>query len=60
MELTIQRSLGYWVVTGKSADPNVFITCVTADEAMEILQQLNGKKFEELEAFIKLRSKLNA
>lgn len=62
MELTIKYGLGGWVVCPMyySANRmiNPVITCNSSEEAMDIQEQLNGKKLQEIEAFIKLRKKL--
>ena len=36
---------------------NPVIMCESSDEAMNTYLQLNGKKLQEIEAFIKLRNK---
>ena len=63
IELTISHFLNRWVVSPKHQTANRMYTpvidCETFDEAMEIHQQLNGKKLQEIEAFIKLRKKLD-
>lgn len=64
VELTIRYSLGEWIVCPEHVTANRMIKpvigCSSSEEAMEIHQQLNGKKLQEIEAFIKLRNKLNA
>lgn len=62
VELTIHCSGERWWVVPKHYTGNRMINpvinCDTSEEAMDILHQLNGKKLQEIEAFIKLRRKL--
>lgn len=62
MELTIKYSLGGWIVcplhNTANRMINPVITCSSSEEAMDIQEQLNGKRLQEIEAFIKLRNKL--
>lgn len=64
IELTIRSFLNDWIVAPKHLSANRMINptvvCSTFDEAKEVYQQLDGKKLQEIEAFIKLRNKLNA
>ena len=64
VELTIQCMSSSWWVAPKYQTANrmhcPIIECSSPEEAMSIFQQLNGKKLQEIEAFIKLRKKLNA
>jgi hypothetical protein len=62
VELTISFCLGEWLVAPMHMTANRMINptiaCSTFDEAMGIHEQLNGKKLQEIEAFIKLRNQL--
>ena len=60
MELTIFSFAGKWTVANKTPvySKIVYIECDTGDEAMEILQQLNGKPYEVIDAFYKTRKRL--
>lgn len=60
MELTIQRSANYWVVMNKHPTYSkvIYMKCEEADEAMEILQQLNGQPYEVIDAFHKTRERI--
>jgi hypothetical protein len=60
MELTIQYLMNKWVVTNKQPvfSKIIYIECDEADEAMEILQQLNGKPYEVIDAFHRTRERL--
>lgn len=61
MELTIVKSAwSMWGVTNKHPTYSkiVFIDCDTSEEAMEVLQQLNGKSYEVIRDFQKARDKL--
>jgi hypothetical protein len=59
MELTIQSTWGKWVVMNKQPTYSkiIAIVCETSEEAMEILQQLNGQPYEVIHAFHKTREK---
>jgi hypothetical protein len=62
MELTIVKSAwSMWGVTNKHPTYSkiVFIDCDTSEEAMEILQQLNGKPYEVIHAFHRTRERLS-
>jgi hypothetical protein len=62
MELTIQYNWGQWIVMSKEHKLgmySVYIQCQTSDEAMEILQQLNGKPYEVIDAFHRTRDRLS-
>jgi hypothetical protein len=61
MELTILKMLSKWVVANKEPvyTKIVYIECDEADEAMEILQQLNGKPYEVIHAFQRTRERLS-
>jgi hypothetical protein len=62
MELTIVKSAwSMWGVTNKHPTYSkiVFIDCDTSEEAMEILQQLNGKSYEVINAFHRTRERLS-
>lgn len=61
MELTIKHLLGGWLVTnakGVFGAPYISIGCDSAEEAMEILHQLNGKPYEVINAFYQTRKRL--
>ena len=61
MELTIVKSAwSMWGVTNKHPTYSkiVFIDCDTSEEAMELLQQLNGQPYEVLDAFQRTRRRL--
>lgn len=61
MELTIKHLLGGWLVTnakGVFGAPYISIGCDSAEEAMNILQQLNGQPYEVIDAFHKTRERL--
>jgi hypothetical protein len=61
MELTIVNSAwSKWGVTNKHPvfSKIVFIDCDTSEEAMEILQQLNGQPYEVINAFQRTRERL--
>jgi hypothetical protein len=55
MELTIHTFMGKWAVVNKQPPHSkiIFIECDTSEEAMEIVQQLNGQTFEVIDAFHK-------
>lgn len=63
MELTVQYNWGRWIVRNKhdgkylGAD-YISIPCETSEEAMNILQQLNGQPYEVIDAFYRARKKL--
>jgi len=62
MELTIVKSAwNMWGVTNKHPTYSkiVFIDCDTSEEAMEVLQQLNGKSYEVINAFQRTRERLS-
>ena len=61
MELTILKMLSKWVVANKEPvyTKIVYIECDEADEAMEILQQLNGQPYEVINAFQRTRERLS-
>jgi hypothetical protein len=61
MELTIQYNWGQWIVcnTEPKYSKVISIQCQTSDEAMEILQQLNGKPYEVIDAFHRTRERLS-
>ena len=63
MELTIICRLGIWYVTNRlpSVQPhkNVSIKCNSGDEAIEILQVLNGSPYEEIQHFAKVQNRLS-
>ncbi len=62
MELTIVKSAwSMWGVTNKypTYSKIVFIDCDTSEEAMEILQQLNGQPYEVINAFQRTRERLS-
>ena len=63
VELTIRYGLDEWIVCPKYVTANRMInpviSCANGDEAMSIYEQLNGKKLQEIEAFIRLRNKLS-
>jgi hypothetical protein len=62
MELTIVKSAwSMWGVTNKHPTYSkiVFIDCDTSEEAMEVLQQLNGKSYEVINAFQRTRERLS-
>jgi hypothetical protein len=63
MELTIQFNWGNWIVVPKEMSMSTdwfWITCETSEEAMEILQQLNGKSYEVIHGFAEARKRLTA
>lgn len=55
MELTIQSHMGKWAVMNKHPmySKIIFLEFDTADEAMKLLEQLNGKPYEVIDAFCK-------
>jgi hypothetical protein len=59
MELTIIHR-GKWIVCNKQPvySKVVSIYCDTSEEAMELLQQLNGQPYEVLDAFQRTRRRL--
>jgi len=61
VELTIRPGHNCWWVMPKHTTANRMINpvimCESSDEAMNTYLQLNGKKLQEIEAFIKLRNK---
>jgi len=63
MELTIQFNWGKWIVMSKHVNRlgmySVYIQCQSSEEAMEILQQLNGKPYEVIDAFQRTRERLS-
>jgi hypothetical protein len=62
MELKIQYTYGRWVVVPKEMTMGTdwfFITCDTSEEAMQILQQLNGQPYEVINAFHRARERLS-
>ena len=62
VELTIRTGFNSWWVVPKHYTGNYLINpvirCYSSEEAMSIFQELNGSKLETIEAFIKLRRKL--
>jgi hypothetical protein len=61
MELTIIHRVGKWIVcnTQPVYSKVVSIYCDTSEEAMEILQQLNGQPYEVINAFQRTRERLS-
>jgi hypothetical protein len=60
MELTIIFMMGKWAVVNDAPmySKVVSIYCDTSEEAMEILQQLNGQPYEVINAFQRTRERL--
>lgn len=63
VELTIQHNWGKWIVCNIHGgrvlgEGYVAIPCDTSEEAMNILQQLNGQPYEVIDAFYRARKKL--
>jgi hypothetical protein len=60
MELTILKMLSKWVVANKEPvyTKIVYIECDEADEAMAILQELNGKPYGVIDEFHRTRQRL--
>jgi hypothetical protein len=61
MELTISFIFNRWVVCNKEPvySKVISIDCDTSEEAMELLQQLNGQPYEVLDAFYRTRRRLS-
>jgi hypothetical protein len=60
MELTIKFMHDKWLVcnTHPVYSKVIYIRCEEAEEAMELLQQLNGQPYEVLDAFQRTRRRL--
>jgi hypothetical protein len=60
MELTIKFMHDKWIVcnTQPVYSKVISIDCDTSEEAMELLQQLNGQPYEVLDAFQRTRRRL--
>jgi hypothetical protein len=59
VELTVEFIWAKWFVRNKHLNnQDVRIPCDTSEEAMNILEQLNGQPYEVIDAFHRARQKL--